>query len=218
MIDLKLCGNHSLSDFQVVTKSKRANYIGVIFADSKRQVNPHDLKDWLKKAPLPSYQKLVGVFVNPSLTEVSEVLQHVPLDLIQCHGNETVETILSIKEAFELPVFKAIHHQKEGWRQLKQYEGVVDGYVVDSKVKGAWGGTGIKFEWESIPCYLKEANRQGVTCLIAGGINAENVDGCIVYHPHGIDLSSGIEVDGRKSEEQLQRLEERMKQYEQRLS
>lgn len=215
--EIKYCGNHSLEDLQTTTHSK-AHYIGIVFAESKRRADPKQAADWLKKAPLDAHQRLAGLFVNPSLEEIHLVIKEVPLDIIQCHGTETRERIAAIKSTFSLPVWKAIHHDVSALKQMKEYAGAADGYVVDCKVKGKWGGTGESFDWKQVPFYTEEAKRQDVQCFIAGGIQPDNVRGLLRYKPDGIDLSSGIEHDGKKNPEKITRLEERIFQYGTRLS
>lgn len=207
---LKLCGNHSLQDLQLSVNSG-APYIGIVFAESKRKVAPALCGEWLKQIEKGEEQKYVGVFVNPTLQEISHVLSHVPLDIIQFHGNESPEEIIEIKLSTDLTVWKAIHHNQNGLKKMKSYNRVADGYVIDSTVKGAWGGTGTSFDWESIPAYNKEAEAQGVQCLIAGGITPLNIDEILVYSPEGIDISSGIETNGSKDGNKIQVIMERLK-------
>jgi phosphoribosylanthranilate isomerase len=215
---LKLCGNHSLPDLQIVTRSK-AEYIGVIFAESKRKVEPRMLAEWLKEVVLPDYQQLVGVFVNPTLYEIENVIDQVPLDVLQLHGNEIDSFLEEIKREFGLPLFKAIHHHPPySFNQIDQLASIVDGFIVDSKVQGAWGGTGIKFDWEAIPKYVEMIKQYDKKCFIAGGIRPDNIEKCLVYHTPGIDLASGIERDGRKDEQLITQLEARLRAYEQSIS
>lgn len=210
--ELKLCGNHSLDDIHTVINSSAEN-IGIVFAKSKRQVHYLEAKEWIGRYQKKSYQRLVGVFVNPSIEELSQVLKHVPLDIIQCHGNETIDDILRIREHFSLPIWKAIHHNDAALKLMASYQGIVDGYVVDSKVKGQWGGSGVRFDWKAIPNYLKEATRQGVPCFIAGGVTPDNIESILSYQPDGIDISSGIETEGKKDSLKVKQLEERLKLY-----
>ncbi|KHE67305.1 phosphoribosylanthranilate isomerase, partial [Halobacillus sp. BBL2006] len=139
-----------------------------------------------------------------TLDEIEEVLHFVDLDVIQLHGNETVSDLLKIKEATGLPVWKVIHHQNDGRKQMDLFQGVADGYVIDSKVKGAYGGTGVRFDWEAVPGYRDFALEQGVPCLIAGGINTENIGELLSHKPEGIDLSSGIEMNEQKDISKVQ--------------
>ncbi|KGP73691.1 phosphoribosylanthranilate isomerase [Pontibacillus yanchengensis] len=194
---VKLCGNKSLEDFQK-SQASGAPYLGVIFAESKRQVLPEHLASWLKQTTLNDDQSTVGVFVKPTMNELETTLHLVDIDIIQLHGRETVVEILHIKEQFDLPVWKAIHHSDDAIEMMRLYQGVVDGFVVDAKVKGAWGGSGQQFDWNAVPAYIQEGRRQGVPCFIAGGITPENVKELYSYKPDGIDVSSGTETDGQK--------------------
>ncbi|MBN8236035.1 phosphoribosylanthranilate isomerase [Halobacillus kuroshimensis] len=193
---VKLCGNQSLSD-TAKTASSKASHLGFIFVKrTKRYVRPERVGRWIQK--IRPRQKLVGVFIDPTIDELEEILHFVPLDVIQLHGNETVSQLLQIKEAFGLPVWKVIHHQDGGLEQMDVFKGVADGFIVDSKVEGASGGTGVRFDWEAVPAYRDAAFDQGVPCLIAGGIKPQNVGELLNYQPEGIDISSGIERENKK--------------------
>lgn len=194
---LKYCGNHSYNDV-VVTANSKADFLGFIFAESKRCVTPSQVIEWLNKAVVS--QKIVGVFVNASIEEIDYVRNEIPLDIIQCHGEETPEYILTLKSRCSLPIWKVIHHSQNGLQLMKQFDGLVDGYVIDSKVNGQRGGTGVTFDWAAIPHYEKEAESQNVPYFIAGGINPRTVKELLQYNPMGIDLSSGIEENGQKSD------------------
>lgn len=209
---VKLCGNKSKEDL-IHSAQSSATHLGFIFVPgTKRYVNATSLKEWI--SDIRPNQKIVGVFVEPPLHFIDYVLEHVPLDVIQLHGNETVPYILNVKETFQLPIWKAIHHGEEGLSHMRLFSGVVDGYVVDSKVKGAYGGTGVTFDWEAIPDYKKESERQGVSCLIAGGIQPNNVRNILAYQPQGIDLSSGIETNDQKDPIKIEALMREVEQYD----
>jgi phosphoribosylanthranilate isomerase len=204
---LKYCGNYSLNDVQI-TANSRADYLGFIFAESKRYVTTHQVQQWLKKIPIQ--QKIVGVFVNNRIEEIEYIVSCLPLDIIQCHGEETAEYILTLKASLKQQVWKVIHHSQDGLEAMKQYDGLVDGYVIDSKVAGQRGGTGVTFDWSSIPVYQAEALRQQVPVFIAGGINPQTIEELLRYEPEGIDLASGIEENGKKSTKIKNQLEERL--------
>lgn len=206
---LKYCGNHSEDDL-LASFSSKADYVGVVFVESKRMVTPNQLKNWLRAVPNRETKKLVGLFVNPTLDEIEKTLNDVPLDIIQCHGHETPNLIEEMKNQFQLPVWKVIHHSELGWRTMELYQDSVSAYIIDSKVKGQWGGTGQRFDWGHIPLYIKEGQRLKKPVFIAGGIHPNNVEELLEYQPNGIDLSSGIEVNGRKDREMMKLLEERI--------
>lgn len=204
---LKYCGNHSFEDI-VVTSNSQADYLGFVFAPSKRCVSAEEVANWLGE--LTVTQKLVGVFVNASLQEIEDVIKHVPLDVIQCHGDETPEFITNIKTHLNKIVWKVIHHSDLGLKTMKKYSGLVDGFVIDSKAANARGGTGVTFDWDAIPSYQREALAQNVPCFIAGGVNVNTIETLLDYEPIGIDLSSGIEEQGQKSAELRNQFEARL--------
>ncbi|WP_181350666.1 phosphoribosylanthranilate isomerase [Thalassobacillus sp. CUG 92003] len=213
---LKLCGNRSEQDV-IESAASNATHLGFIFVQgTKRYVYPEQVKRWIN-ATEPR-QQLVGVFIEPTIEQLEVVLEFVPLDIIQLHGNETVSEVLKIKENFNLPVWKVVHHSKHGLDYMNLFHGAVDGYVIDSKVKGAYGGTGVSFDWEAIQDYQIEAKKQGVPCLTAGGITPENVHELLSYHPRGIDISSGTETEERKDPKKIKAIMEEVEQYDTSLS
>ncbi|WP_449536744.1 phosphoribosylanthranilate isomerase [Ferdinandcohnia sp. Marseille-Q9671] len=211
---IKYCGNKSHEDVLVVSKSN-ADYIGFIFADSKRKVEPTEVKNWLQEVDIQN-KKVVGVFVNAELDDIMTVLDQVPLSIIQCHGTESVEFVEQIKEVTTQNVWKVIHHNNISLQEMKQFKGVADGYVIDTKVANMWGGSGVSFDWKSVPKYQREAHNQGVPCFIAGGIHSRNISELLQYEIDGFDISSGIELEGKKDYSVIQTIEKQVDKYEQR--
>ncbi|MCO7127029.1 phosphoribosylanthranilate isomerase [Sporolactobacillus shoreicorticis] len=207
---LKFCGNQSFEDTQAAVESQ-ADFIGFIFTDkSKRTVKPKQVADWVKRLGPIIDKKLVGVFADDSLEKINSVLQEVPLNLIQLHGQESPEQVASIKRAISLPIWKAMHHDKMTLCKMRCYRNRVEGFVIDTKVKGQIGGTGISFDWSSVPEYMREAVRQHVPCFVAGGITAENISKLLRFRPIGIDLASGIERAHHKDRRLIRKIEEKV--------
>lgn len=214
---IKYCGNRSFEDWNLVLDS-RADYIGLIFAESNRRVTEKEVKKWIEYKPIPKGKHLVGIFVNPSLSYIQQVIKLIPLDIIQCHGYESRDFIKSIKANTGLPVWKAVHHNENALLEMKNLKGVVDGFIIDTKSKDAWGGTGIAFDWRVIPLYQNIAKEQGVPCFIAGGVNPTNVQKLLFYHVDGIDISSGIETENQKCSEKIRRIESEVENFVHNLS
>ncbi|WP_082235017.1 phosphoribosylanthranilate isomerase [Halobacillus massiliensis] len=208
---VKLCGNRSAADIKK-SASSHASHLGFIFVGgTKRYVRPERAGQWVR-ATRPK-QKLVGVFVNPTVDYLEEVLSFIPLDVIQLHGSETVSDILHIKAFINLPVWKVIKHNDNAFQEMEVFKGVADGYVVDSKVRGAHGGTGISFDWSTVKEYSRLANEQNVPCLIAGGITPENIRELLEHEPEGIDISSGIETKEQKDLHKIQSILKEVNQH-----
>ncbi|WP_377888800.1 phosphoribosylanthranilate isomerase [Alkalihalobacillus sp. R86527] len=205
---LKLCGNRSCDDWKLVRESD-ANYAGFIFANSPRRVENNQVAKWLAEYP-SNGMKIVAVFVNPDLEEIADTVSTVPIDIIQLHGNENAPFATKIKQMTGKEIWKVIHHCNAAKEEMIAFAGIADGYVIDTKLPGQWGGTGKKFDWESIPSYKEVANEQGVPLFVAGGINDSNVTELLSYQPDGIDLSSGIELNGGKNRDKIEKLQERL--------
>jgi phosphoribosylanthranilate isomerase len=206
---LKYCGIHSFSDYTVCLESA-SDFLGFVFYQkSPRHIKPEAIADWVRRAGQRK-KPLVGVFVNPTFDELRVVLQTAPLDIIQLHGEETPTFVTEVQKTFHKRVWKAIHHTPGACGLMAQYEHTVDGFVIDCKVKDAWGGTGVRFDWTYVPDYTEEARRQGVPCFIAGGITPDNIEKLLAFDPMAIDLASGIECEGKKSRRLIQDLERKV--------
>ncbi|MBM6619857.1 phosphoribosylanthranilate isomerase [Bacillus sp. RD4P76] len=214
---LKYCGNRCFEDWCLVMESK-ADLIGLIFAESKRKVSPETVVKWIDEKPVTEGKKIVGVFVNASLSYIEHVASCVPLDIIQCHGRESIEELCMIKALTKLPVWKAIHHDIHAILCMRNLRGIADGYVIDTKSINSWGGTGESFDWSVIPEYQKEAFVQEVPCLIAGGVNPTNISKLLAHHVDGIDISSGIEYENRKNIERIKLIDKEVDCYVHNLS
>ncbi|MEC0715095.1 phosphoribosylanthranilate isomerase [Bacillus licheniformis] len=205
---LKYCGIHSLEDLKVTARSK-ADYLGFIFAESKRSVDPADVKRWCGETDTPG-KKLVGVFVNENMSRMAEIVKDAGLDVIQLHGDETAAEIKRLKSMTDCEIWKALPHGNDTVQSMASFAPYIDGYVIDSSVKGMRGGTGVSFSWDSVPLYIDAAQREGKRLFIAGGVNPDTIADLLKRRPPGIDLASGIEERGRKSEKLISLLEERM--------
>ncbi|MEK4504434.1 phosphoribosylanthranilate isomerase [Bacillus pumilus] len=207
---LKYCGAVSLEDVECIAQSQ-ADAIGFIFAPSKRQVDPDQVKQWLTDSQCR--KKITGVFVNEKIQKVCDITKHIPLDIVQLHGDETREDAKEIKQQTGAVVWKVFHHDpdiKETLDQMTAFAPFVDGFLIDAKVKGMRGGSGKAFTWDAVPVYNQQAKRLKKACIIAGGITPETLPELLAYSPKAIDLSSGIEENGKKSSAKIKALEERM--------
>jgi phosphoribosylanthranilate isomerase len=204
---VKICGIREESTIREMA-GLPVDYIGFVFAPSKRQVSPDQaallcaaasatgMKDG--KPPLT-----VGVFVNPDLQELEEVLAQVPLDVVQLHGGESPAFCREVGERFGVQVWRALAVEEEGVsgtgttgsERLAAYVGAVSAVLLDT----AGGGTGRPFRWDLIPSYREAARKHGLQLFAAGGLTPENVGELLAgYAPDGVDISSGVETGGVK--------------------
>lgn len=218
---LKICG---LQDVEVLKSMIQlpVDYIGLVFAESRRKISVGQaseivslLDEW-NAEPAP---KAAGVFVNPGLSELREIMAEVGLSVIQLHGAESPSFCLEIKRAFPgVEVWKALAVSSEAGGMgpgpvLESYAGTVDAVLLDTYDPAQAGGSGRTFAWELIPAYRERAQAIGVPLFVAGGLTPENVGGLLEnYAPDGVDVSSGVEREGIKDIAKIRAFTERVKQ------
>lgn len=213
-VSLKYCGIMSSMDLELTVKSQ-ADYLGFnFFKDSRRYVIPAEASKWIQQISHSINQTLVGVFVNPSISEIEAVLKAVPLQVIQCHGDESPDQIKAIKQCFPCRIWKALRVTARWKEEAQIYLPYVDGILLDANVKGHYGGTGKTFDWAVIPEFFEFIRNKNKIGWIAGGISSSNLDQLLAYHPEAVDLASGIEMNYKKSASLIKEIEEKVKRYE----
>ena len=192
MTKVKICGL-STKEAVKTAVSAGADYIGFVFAPSKRQVTLEQAAELAKF--IPSHIQKVGVFVSPSRAELLEAVDKVGLDFVQVHGQV-------VDKLFEnLPC---------GSIQAVQVDG--DGHVPNSQADyllfdAPVAGSGQTFDWGRL-----DTTELAQPFFIAGGLNEDNVARAIQhFSPFAVDVSSGVETDGQKDHEKIRRFIERVK-------
>ncbi len=188
---VKVCGLFRQEDIEYANVL-RPDYIGFVFAASKRQIDEKLASD-LKRKLRPEI-KAVGVFVDEAEETIIRLLREGIIDVAQLHGEESEETIIKIKVATGKPVWKAIKvRSKEEYKLWENSN--ADCLVLDNG-----RGTGECFDWE----LLKEMKR---AYFLAGGINQQNIEEAVFQiKPDGVDVSSGAETNGIKDFEKMREL------------
>lgn len=184
MTRIKICGITRVED-ALSAAHTGADAIGLVFYDkSPRHVSLQQAA--LLAAAMPPFVTLVGLFVNASADEVRRVLQAVPLDVLQFHGEEEPDYCAQ----FGRPYLKAI--RVKAGVDLVQYAALfsgAQGLLLDAFVDGTHGGTGSSFDWGLIPQHLT------LPVILSGGLHAGNVAEAIrQIRPYAVDVSSGVEA------------------------
>ena len=199
---VKMCGISKVETIPAVVEAK-PDYMGLVFAPSKRQVTVDQAKiliEELHKQCINHYDtkvvKTVGVFVNETLDNLVRIADTANLDAVQLHGDEDEAFIQSLKERTNVEVWKAIQIRTaadtEKWIDSSAEMLLFDAYHKDER-----GGTGEVFDWSSLDAFERPF-------MLAGGIDSTNVARAIrTVRPYGIDISSGIETNGVKDDEKI---------------
>ncbi|MEH7332197.1 phosphoribosylanthranilate isomerase [Neobacillus drentensis] len=197
---VKICG---ISDVEtgIAASQLGADAIGFVFAESKRKVSIDKAKEIASFLPKEVFK--VGVFVNESKEEIERIASIVGLTHIQLHGDETA----SFSESLSLPVIKAISFK--GNENLATYKNFTSDYLLLDSPKGKYrGGNGTAFNWNEVNLSLINGKR----VILAGGLHAGNVEEAIhILQPYMVDVSSGVETDGKKDLQKIKTFIEKVK-------
>ena len=192
MTKVKICG---LSNIEAVKTavSAGADYIGFVFAPSKRQVTVEQAAELTEI--IPANVKKVGVFVSPSRAELLEAVDKVGLDFVQVHG----QVANDLFEDLPCGSIQAVQVDEGGHVPNSQ----ADYLLFDAPV----AGSGQTFDWGRL-----DTTGLAQPFFIAGGLNEDNVARAIQhFSPFAVDVSSGVETNGQKDHEKIRRFIERVK-------
>jgi phosphoribosylanthranilate isomerase len=190
-IAVKICGLRDQTNIDAAAAAG-ARYIGFVFFEkSPRAVTFEQAAALAVAAPVGLAK--VGLVVNPDDAFLTDLLNVVPLDMIQLHGSETPARVAEVRQKFGLPVMKAVGvADASDLAQLDAYEAVADQVLLDAKPpRDATlpGGNGHTFDWGLIAGRLWTK-----PWMLAGGLTVDNVGTAIARTGvKQIDLSSGVE-------------------------
>ncbi len=194
---LKVCGITRLDQLKQLNEIG-VSYAGLIFYPQSARciidkLHPEDIN------PLSLSLKKIGVFVNAQEAFIMQQVEDFGLDMVQLHGDETpgfckiISDQITVTKAFRIT---QTNEQNIDW-MIKPYEEYCDFYLFDTNRKGAYGGTGEKFNWE-----LLQENKINKPFFLSGGIGLKDVEKLKVFeHPffYCVDVNSRVEIaDGIK--------------------
>ena len=171
--------------------------IGMIFYDKSPRFISNSVSEKIVQI-LPDEVLPVGVFVNPTVEDISSIIDKTGIKALQIHGNFVIEEFSKLN----LPIIQAYSiSNKSDFDSLRRNGS--DYFLLDNKELNIYGGTGKAFDWELIPSALRKDRM-----ILAGGINVENVTRAISkIKPAFLDISSGVESSpGIKDKMKLEQL------------
>ncbi|WP_303286240.1 phosphoribosylanthranilate isomerase [Marinobacter sp. SS8-8] len=180
---VKICGLTRPEDVDAAVECG-ADALGFVFyGPSPRSVNADQAAALVRR--IPAFVSAVGLFVNPSRQDVETVLDKVPLDLLQFHGDETAVFC----SGFGRRWIKAVRVRKAGQieRAFEEFRDSA-GLLVDAWDPEKYGGTGKGFNWALIP------EDRPLPLILAGGLSSANVFAAVnQVKPWAVDVSGGVE-------------------------
>lgn len=190
---IKICGLSTPLSIKTAVDAG-ASYVGFVFFEP----SPRNLllESACKLAQLvPVGICKVALLVNPDDMVLEKLLESVPVDMLQLHGQETPERVAQVKDRYGLPVMKAVSIGNESdLLKISDYAEVSDQLLVDTKSNSNStlpGGNGQVFDWRMIA-----GRRWAVPWMLAGGLDSENIlEAVRITGANQVDISSGVECD-----------------------
>ena len=194
----KICGITRIEDIHSAVNAG-VDAIGFVFyAPSPRSVTIEQAKELAKH--IPAYVQIVGLFVNATVDEITQVLEHVPLDMLQFHGEESAEQCQQIALQTKRRWYKAIQVKPELdiIKAIKIYQNAgASAVLLDAWHPELKGGTGHSFDWSQFPTL-------NVPLILAGGLKPENIEDAIkTTRAYAVDVSGGVESAKGIKDQQL---------------
>ncbi|MBQ7507663.1 MAG: phosphoribosylanthranilate isomerase [Lachnospiraceae bacterium] len=191
MTRIKLCGLKRTQDIEKANELK-PDYVGFVFYQKSRRAVLDGEAEALRELLDPSIES-VGVFVNEPEGHVAQLLNRGIIQIAQLHGTEDLAYIQNLRQLTDGPVWKAFAMDSNENAFFAQ-QSSADMVLLDS----AGGGTGTVFQWELL-------NQISRPYFLAGGLTPENVkDAVKMLDPYGVDVSSGIETNGKKDPKKME--------------
>jgi phosphoribosylanthranilate isomerase len=195
-VKVKICGVRTLEE-AVAALDAGADALGFNFwPRSPRYIAPEAAREITRSvSPLAS---LIGVFVNEETRRIEEIVSVAGLSAVQLHGDETPEFC---ERMSSIKVIKAFRVGADfNVEVIRSYP--VSMALLDTSIKGSYGGTGRRFDWRVVV----EA-KQIAPVMLAGGLSIENVAEAIQHvRPFAVDVCSGVEAEpGRKDLNKLRK-------------
>lgn len=196
---IKICGLSEI-DSTLAASRAGADFLGLIFAASPRQVSPEQALPIIETVrALPDPPEIVGVFADLPSDEVNRIAAYCRLDRVQLSGNETWDYCREI----EKPVIKVIH-VSDSQPPGEMLDEIATGHnllpedrficLLDTHTGKVYGGSGQTFNW-----HLAREVSSSFPVMVAGGLSPDNVAQLVAeVNPWGVDVSSGVETAGKK--------------------
>jgi phosphoribosylanthranilate isomerase len=195
-VKVKICGVGALEEAEAAIESG-VDALGFNFwPKSPRYISPKAASRIIGK--LSPVVSTVGVFVNEEVANITNIASELGLTAVQLHGDESPEFCERLESIKKIKAIRV--GQDFDLSVIERYP--VNMILLDSNIKGSYGGTGQRFEWR-IAIEAKRFAR----IMLAGGLNSDNVWDAVTHvRPAAIDVCSGVEAEpGRKDLDKLRR-------------
>ncbi|MCR9097954.1 MAG: phosphoribosylanthranilate isomerase [bacterium] len=188
-VRIKICGVQDVEDALAAVEAG-ADLIGINFVDgSPRQVDVHRALEICEALEAHDVER-VALFRNARWDVIDPILQRVPFERVQFHGDESEEEV----EAVDLPTIKAIRGADHD--AAETYPSSI--LLLDHPHQG--GGQGQTWDWSE----AEDLIAHGYDVIVAGGLTPDNVAEALAdvgdIPPWGVDVATGVEDENRRKD------------------
>jgi len=204
MVEVKYCGLMRPEDAREAALLG-ARYAGVILADGPRKLIDDVAVRVLAAVPNPVSR--VGVFGDDQPEEIAERARRLRIDVVQLHGDPTAATIARVREHWTGDVW-AVQRIRGSDVPASAVDlfAVADAVVLDARMDGKLGGTGVALPWKDIRDRIHSLRAGRARLVLAGGLTPDNVGTAIrLLEPDVVDVSSGVEREVGAKDHSLMR-------------
>lgn len=191
---IKFCGITRVEDARQASLLV-ADYVGVIFAESPRQVGARAASAIFEAAG-PDVAH-VAVFGQGEVDDISAMAEDVKADVIQLHGGAQPHEVEALRGSFSGEIWAVIGLDPGASAlppEAEKLARVADGVLLDTRVAGRTGGTGVPFDWRRLADAVV-ALRDRTRVILGGGLDPGNVAAALrALRPDVVDVSSGVEA------------------------
>ncbi|MEY3297265.1 MAG: hypothetical protein RLZZ597_525 [Cyanobacteriota bacterium] len=192
-MQVKICGITQPDQALAIVKMGATDLGFICVAQSPRYVTPAHIATIVERLAAEPWQGgTVGVFANADLDRILDTVRQSGLNTVQLHGSETLEQCQALRQALpQHRLIKAIRVRTTAdLDQALAYAPVIDALLLDAYHPDQLGGTGLTLDWQALQAFVPPC-----PWFLAGGLRPDNVQQALAtIHPHGIDLSSGVEI------------------------
>jgi phosphoribosylanthranilate isomerase len=189
--EIKFCGLTRPED-AACAASLGASYVGAIFAGGPRHITAERASEVFAAAGTDVQR--VGVFANAAMRDIVAAARTAKLEVIQLHSDVTAREVDKVRRETGCQVWGVLRVANgELPSAAADLIATADAVLLDARVDGQLGGTGVQISWDVVADSLSTL-RGHRAVILAGGLKPENVRRAIsVLHPDVVDVSSGVE-------------------------
>jgi len=213
---VKICGITSLDEAKMCL-SMGADALGFLVGithSAEDKIAHHDACEIIKK--LPPFVSTVAVTHLTDADEVIDLCKYLNVTTVQIHNTMSIANVKKVRDALPMvKIIKNFHVDKQlSIESIKEFRGIVDAILLDTRTEDRLGGTGITHDWTISSKIAKEVD---LPIILAGGLNPDNLRDAIdgISPLYGVDVNSGVETAGKKDKHKVGRFVEIAKGFTQ---